>query len=156
MTVLLDPHSYDAVINDSDSLDFSRYAQVLMERIFNLRLPHHQPSIEKAMMKKYVLIIFKLVNKKPSVHVFIFTSCLSRKGKFACGNCQLESHVSFASVEHLPHLLKFTFRPPLFCYYSAVNQKLFKESNLKTTDTSCFLVTHCKTMTRRRKKKSFK
>lgn len=52
VTVLLDPHSYDAVINDSDSLDFTRYAQVLMERIFNLRLPHHQPSNVKALMKK--------------------------------------------------------------------------------------------------------
>ncbi|CAJ1050986.1 prostacyclin synthase-like [Xyrichtys novacula] len=53
VTVLLDPHSYDTVINDTDSLDFGRYAQVLMERIFNLRLPHHQPSKEKAMMKKH-------------------------------------------------------------------------------------------------------
>ncbi|XP_035518025.1 prostacyclin synthase-like [Morone saxatilis] len=55
VTVLLDPHSYDAVINDSDSLDFTRYAQVLMERIFNLRLPHHQPAKAKAMMKKHFL-----------------------------------------------------------------------------------------------------
>ncbi|XP_049894899.1 prostacyclin synthase-like [Epinephelus moara] len=53
VTVLLDPHSYDTVINDSDSLDFSRYAQVLMERIFNLRLPHHQPARAKEMMKKH-------------------------------------------------------------------------------------------------------
>ncbi len=52
VTVLLDPHSYDTVINDSDSLDFTRYAQVLMERIFNLRLPHHQPAKAKEMMKK--------------------------------------------------------------------------------------------------------
>ncbi len=52
VTVLLDPHSYDAVINDSDSLDFTRYAEVLMERIFDLRLPHHQPAKAKAMMKK--------------------------------------------------------------------------------------------------------
>ncbi|XP_039971381.1 prostacyclin synthase-like [Xiphias gladius] len=55
VTVLLDPHSYDAVINDSDSLDFTRYAQVLMERIFNLRLPHHQPTKVKAMMKKHFI-----------------------------------------------------------------------------------------------------
>lgn len=52
VTVLLDPHSYDAVINDSDSLDFNRYAEVLMERIFNLRLPHHQLSKTKAVTKK--------------------------------------------------------------------------------------------------------
>ncbi|XP_041806514.1 prostacyclin synthase-like [Chelmon rostratus] len=55
VTVLLDPHSYDTVINDSDNLDFTRYAQVLMERIFNLRLPHHQPARAKAMMKKHFM-----------------------------------------------------------------------------------------------------
>ncbi|XP_060926241.1 prostacyclin synthase-like [Limanda limanda] len=53
VTVLLDPHSYDAVINDSDSLDFTRYAQVLMQRIFSLRLPHHQATKEKALTKKH-------------------------------------------------------------------------------------------------------
>ncbi|KAK5872390.1 hypothetical protein PBY51_013100 [Eleginops maclovinus] len=53
VTVLLDPHSYDTVINDSESLDFTRYAQVLMERIFNLRLPHHQPANVSAIMKKH-------------------------------------------------------------------------------------------------------
>lgn len=57
VTVLLDPHSYDAVINDSESLDFTRYAQVLMERIFNLRLSHHQMAKAKVVMKKYVLIL---------------------------------------------------------------------------------------------------
>ncbi|XP_044024870.1 prostacyclin synthase-like [Siniperca chuatsi] len=55
VTVLLDPHSYDTVIDDSDSLDFTRYAQVLMERIFNLRLPHNQPAKVKEMMKKHFL-----------------------------------------------------------------------------------------------------
>ncbi|XP_038552927.1 prostacyclin synthase-like [Micropterus salmoides] len=55
VTVLLDPHSYDTVINDSDSLDFTRYAQVLMERIFNLQLPHHQLAKAKAMMKKHFM-----------------------------------------------------------------------------------------------------
>ncbi|XP_029631302.1 prostacyclin synthase [Salmo trutta] len=53
VTVLLDPSSYDAVIEDSVSLDFTRYAQVLMDRIFNLRLPHHNPAVEKAMMKQH-------------------------------------------------------------------------------------------------------
>ncbi|CAK6955554.1 prostacyclin synthase-like [Scomber scombrus] len=55
VTILLDPHSYDSIINDSESLDFTRYAQVLMERIFNLRLPYHQPAKEKAMMKQHFL-----------------------------------------------------------------------------------------------------
>ncbi|KAF7661708.1 hypothetical protein LDENG_00255520 [Lucifuga dentata] len=53
VTVLLDPHSYDQVINDTVSLDFTRYAQVLMERIFNLQLPHHQLAKEKKMMKQH-------------------------------------------------------------------------------------------------------
>lgn len=56
VTVLLDPHAYDCVINDSDSLDFQRYADVLMERIFMLRLPHHQPAHTKALMKRYALV----------------------------------------------------------------------------------------------------
>nr|XP_020463497.1 prostacyclin synthase [Monopterus albus] len=50
VTVLLDPHSYDSVMNDSESLDFTRYAQVLMERIFKLRLSHRQMAKAKAMM----------------------------------------------------------------------------------------------------------
>ncbi|XP_037106924.1 prostacyclin synthase-like [Syngnathus acus] len=53
VTVLLDPHSYDCVINDSDSLDFEGYADVLMERIFKLRLPHRQPAQTKALMKQH-------------------------------------------------------------------------------------------------------
>ncbi|XP_023270013.1 prostacyclin synthase [Seriola lalandi dorsalis] len=55
VTVLLDPHSYDEAIKDSECLDFTRYAQVLMERIFNLRLPHHQPHKAKAMMTKHFM-----------------------------------------------------------------------------------------------------
>ncbi|XP_041836445.1 prostacyclin synthase-like [Melanotaenia boesemani] len=53
VTLLLDPHSYDAVISDSDSLDFTRYAQVLMERIFNLQLPFDQPAKAKNIMKRH-------------------------------------------------------------------------------------------------------
>lgn len=52
VTVLLDPHAYDPVIHDQDSLDFNSYAQVLMERIFHLRLPNHRPAKEKALMKQ--------------------------------------------------------------------------------------------------------
>ncbi|KAL0978319.1 hypothetical protein UPYG_G00168860 [Umbra pygmaea] len=52
VTVLLDPCSYNAVLEDPLSLDFTRYAQVLMDRIFSLQLPHHNPAVEKAMMKQ--------------------------------------------------------------------------------------------------------
>ncbi|CAG06814.1 unnamed protein product, partial [Tetraodon nigroviridis] len=55
VTVLLDPHSYDPVIHNQDSLDFHRYAQVLMERIFLLQLPNYQPDKEKAVMKQHFL-----------------------------------------------------------------------------------------------------
>lgn len=53
ITVLLDPNSYDAVLQDTTSLDFARYAQVLMDRIFNLRLPNYKPDTEKAIMRRY-------------------------------------------------------------------------------------------------------
>ncbi|XP_068450489.1 prostacyclin synthase-like [Clinocottus analis] len=70
VTVLLDPHSYDTVINDSDSLDFTRYAQVLMERIFNLQLPCHQPAKAKAIMKKHFLgVNFAALNNTMSRHL---------------------------------------------------------------------------------------
>lgn len=52
VTVLLDPKSYDAVVRESGSkFNFSKYACLLMERIFNLRLPDYEPNTEKAMMK---------------------------------------------------------------------------------------------------------
>ncbi|CAL8338827.1 unnamed protein product [Merluccius merluccius] len=53
VTILLDPHSYDEVIKDPLSLDFTRYAQVLMDRIFQLRLPGHKPAKAKDVMKKH-------------------------------------------------------------------------------------------------------
>ncbi|XP_036387524.1 prostacyclin synthase-like [Megalops cyprinoides] len=53
VTVLLDPNSYDAVVQDSVSLDFTRYAQVLMQRIFCLSLPNHNPTAERAMMRRH-------------------------------------------------------------------------------------------------------
>ncbi|KAB5584142.1 hypothetical protein PHYPO_G00104020 [Pangasianodon hypophthalmus] len=53
VTVLLDPNSYDSVLQDTTSLDFARYAQVLMERIFNLRLPNYKPETEKAIMRRH-------------------------------------------------------------------------------------------------------
>ncbi|KAK3574780.1 hypothetical protein QTP86_018304 [Hemibagrus guttatus] len=53
VTILLDPNSYDSVLHDTMSLDFSSYAQVLMDRIFNLRLPNYKPDTEKAIMKRH-------------------------------------------------------------------------------------------------------
>ncbi|XP_056293664.1 prostacyclin synthase-like [Pseudoliparis swirei] len=70
VTVLLDPHSYDTVIKDSDSLDFNRYAQMLMEKIFNLRLPCHQPVKAKAIMKKHFMgLNLAALNRTMSRHL---------------------------------------------------------------------------------------
>uniref|UniRef100_A0A2K5V781 Prostacyclin synthase n=1 Tax=Macaca fascicularis TaxID=9541 RepID=A0A2K5V781_MACFA len=56
VTVLLDPHSYDAVVWESRTrLDFHAYAVFLMERIFDVQLPHYSPSDEKARMKLTLL-----------------------------------------------------------------------------------------------------
>ncbi|KAM8914322.1 prostacyclin synthase-like [Spinachia spinachia] len=72
VTVLLDPHSYDTVINDCDSLDFTRYAEVLMDRIFDLRLPHHQPAKVNALMKKHFLEgNFATLNSTMSRHLLV-------------------------------------------------------------------------------------
>ncbi|XP_062060324.1 prostacyclin synthase isoform X3 [Lepus europaeus] len=52
VTVLLDPHSYDTVVWESRAkLDFHAYALFLMERIFDVQLPHYSPSDEKARMR---------------------------------------------------------------------------------------------------------
>ncbi|XP_072540815.1 prostacyclin synthase [Salminus brasiliensis] len=52
VTVLLDSNCYDTVLKDTHSLDLRRYAQVLMERIFSLRLPNHDPESEKKMVEQ--------------------------------------------------------------------------------------------------------
>lgn len=53
VTVLLDPNSYDAVLNDTSSLDFTGYKHLLMQRIFSLKLPTHRPDLERHCMKKH-------------------------------------------------------------------------------------------------------
>ncbi|XP_010833422.1 PREDICTED: prostacyclin synthase [Bison bison bison] len=56
VTVLLDPHSYDAVVWEPRSrLDFHAYAIFLMERIFDVQLPHYNPGDEKSKMKPTLL-----------------------------------------------------------------------------------------------------
>ncbi|XP_004687104.1 PREDICTED: prostacyclin synthase [Condylura cristata] len=56
VTVLLDPHSYDTVVwEPRTKLDFHAYAVFLMERIFDVLLPHYSPGDEKAKMKPTLL-----------------------------------------------------------------------------------------------------
>ncbi|CAI5778254.1 prostacyclin synthase isoform X1 [Podarcis lilfordi] len=52
VTVLLDPHSYEAVLWESRSkLDFGQYARILMDRMFEVKLPDYDPNAEKVMMR---------------------------------------------------------------------------------------------------------
>ncbi|XP_053353744.1 prostacyclin synthase isoform X1 [Clarias gariepinus] len=53
VTVLLDSNCYDDVLKDSQSLSLTRYSQLLMERIFNLQLPNHDPVSERKRVDKY-------------------------------------------------------------------------------------------------------
>ncbi|XP_053103954.1 prostacyclin synthase isoform X2 [Hemicordylus capensis] len=52
VTVLLDPHSYDAVLWESHTkLDFGQYARILMDRMFDVKLPDYDPREEKVMLR---------------------------------------------------------------------------------------------------------
>ncbi|XP_062997499.1 prostacyclin synthase [Elgaria multicarinata webbii] len=52
VTVLLDPHSYDAVLWESHcKLDFGQYARILMDRMFDVKLPDYDPNEEKVMLR---------------------------------------------------------------------------------------------------------
>ncbi|XP_066521557.1 prostacyclin synthase isoform X2 [Hoplias malabaricus] len=55
ITVLMDSNCYDDVLKDTHSLDLTRYVQVLMERIFSLRLPHPDPVFEKKMLEQHFI-----------------------------------------------------------------------------------------------------
>uniref|UniRef100_A0A3B4WIE5 Prostacyclin synthase n=1 Tax=Seriola lalandi dorsalis TaxID=1841481 RepID=A0A3B4WIE5_SERLL len=44
VTVLLDPNSFDAIINDTVFLDFTRARNQLLKRIFSLQLPSIKPT----------------------------------------------------------------------------------------------------------------
>ncbi|XP_042363304.1 prostacyclin synthase [Plectropomus leopardus] len=51
VTVLLDPHSFDAVMNDTVSLSFTRIRNQLINRIFSLQLPSVKPTAERKWME---------------------------------------------------------------------------------------------------------
>ncbi|XP_033483252.1 prostacyclin synthase [Epinephelus lanceolatus] len=51
VTVLLDPNSFDAVMNDTVSLDFTRSRNQLLQRIFSLQLPSVKPTAERKWME---------------------------------------------------------------------------------------------------------
>ncbi|XP_032620509.1 prostacyclin synthase isoform X1 [Chelonoidis abingdonii] len=52
ITILLDPHSYDSMLWESScQLDFSKYAHLLMDRMFDVKLPDYDPNKEKVMLR---------------------------------------------------------------------------------------------------------
>uniref|UniRef100_A0A7N6BG93 Prostacyclin synthase n=1 Tax=Anabas testudineus TaxID=64144 RepID=A0A7N6BG93_ANATE len=53
VTVLLDPNSYDAVLNDVTSLDFKHIRSQLLQRIFSLVLPSIKPEAERKLMERH-------------------------------------------------------------------------------------------------------
>ncbi|KAM6980717.1 prostacyclin synthase [Aplochiton taeniatus] len=53
VTVLLDPNAYDAVLNDTEALDFTSYKDLLMQRIFSLQLHSSDPATERAWMEQH-------------------------------------------------------------------------------------------------------
>lgn len=52
VTVLLDSNCYDDVLEDTKSLDLTRHSQILMDRVFDLKLPNHDPVSERKRMVK--------------------------------------------------------------------------------------------------------
>ncbi|KAI3369999.1 hypothetical protein L3Q82_024804, partial [Scortum barcoo] len=53
VTVLLDPNSFDAVLNDTVSFDLTRNRNLLLKRIFNLQLPSITPTAEREWMEQH-------------------------------------------------------------------------------------------------------
>lgn len=52
VTVLLDPNSFDNVLNDAASLDFIKSKNQILEKIFLLKLPGLQPTAEREWMER--------------------------------------------------------------------------------------------------------
>ncbi|XP_061584509.1 prostacyclin synthase [Cololabis saira] len=53
MTVLLDPNSFDSVLNDTTCLDFTRIRGILIERVFGLQLLGLKPMSERKWMEQH-------------------------------------------------------------------------------------------------------
>ncbi|XP_076615852.1 prostacyclin synthase [Chaetodon auriga] len=53
VTVLLDANSFDAVLNDTILLDFTRNRNQLLKRIFSLQLPSIKPTAERKWMEQH-------------------------------------------------------------------------------------------------------
>uniref|UniRef100_A0A667YXE6 Prostacyclin synthase n=1 Tax=Myripristis murdjan TaxID=586833 RepID=A0A667YXE6_9TELE len=53
VTVLLDPNSYDSVLYDTKSLDFTRYKNQIIKRVFSLQLPNTSSTSEREWMERH-------------------------------------------------------------------------------------------------------
>ncbi|XP_077458514.1 prostacyclin synthase isoform X1 [Stigmatopora argus] len=58
VTVLLDPHSFDEVLNDDIHLDFSHSRQQLVKRVFGLQLLGMEPTAERTFMEAHFRGVF--------------------------------------------------------------------------------------------------
>ncbi|XP_061639633.1 prostacyclin synthase [Phyllopteryx taeniolatus] len=70
VTVLLDPQSFDAVLNDNVHLDFSRSRQQLIKRVFGLQLPGVEPAAERTFMETHFRgVCLSEINRSMSAHI---------------------------------------------------------------------------------------
>ncbi|CAI5687416.1 unnamed protein product [Oreochromis niloticus] len=53
VTVLLDPHSFDSVLNDRDSFDFTRIRNQVIQKVFSLQLTNIEPTSERRWMEQH-------------------------------------------------------------------------------------------------------
>lgn len=52
VTVLLDPHSFDSVLNDRDSFDFTRIRSQVIQKVFSLQPTNIEPTLERKWMEQ--------------------------------------------------------------------------------------------------------
>lgn len=53
VTVLLDPHSFDSVLNDRDSFDFTHIRNQVIQKVFSLQLTNIEPTSERRWMEQH-------------------------------------------------------------------------------------------------------
>ncbi|XP_005927549.1 prostacyclin synthase isoform X2 [Haplochromis burtoni] len=53
VTVLLDPHSFDSVLNDRDSFDFTRIRSQVIQKVFSLQPTNIEPTLERKWMEQH-------------------------------------------------------------------------------------------------------
>ncbi|XP_037535721.1 prostacyclin synthase [Nematolebias whitei] len=71
VTVLLDPNSFDSVLSDTVSFDFSRIRGQLIKRVFSLQLPNLHPASERKWMETHFQgLSLQKLNSSMSTHLY--------------------------------------------------------------------------------------